>query len=114
MKKPTISIGIRPISKIIVHPGVAILSHTIQGRDKFEILLIRSKKGLIISDNVDPINAFVVIVASHDLQNFYHHSLMWFVQIAEKIDFKDEWIDAKDSEEIRDIILSSWRKRKIF
>jgi len=101
-------------SNIIVHPGVAILSHTIKGRDKFEILLIRSKKGLIISDDVDPINAFVVIVTSPDLQNFYHHSIMWFVQIADEIDFKDEWINAKDSEEIRDIIISSWRKRKIF
>jgi len=101
-------------SNIIVHPGVAILSHTIKGRDKFEILLIRSKKGLIISDDVDPINAFVIIVASPDLQNFYHHSIMWFVQIADEIDFKDEWINAKDSEGIRDIILSSWKKRKTF
>jgi amino acid transporter/mannitol/fructose-specific phosphotransferase system IIA component (Ntr-type) len=101
-------------SNIIVHPGVAILSHTIKGRDKFEILLIRSKKGLIISDDVDPINAFVVIVTSPDLQNFYHHSIMWFVQIADETDFEDEWINAKDSEEIRDIILSSWKKRKTF
>ncbi|MHA2431311.1 MAG: amino acid permease [Promethearchaeota archaeon] len=101
-------------SNIIVHPGVAILSHTIKGRDKFEILMIRSKKGLLISDNVDPINAFVVIVASPDLKNFYHHSLMWFVQIADETDFKDEWINAKDTEEIRDIILSSWKKRKTF
>ncbi len=101
-------------SNIIIHPGVAILSHTIKGRDKFEILLIRSKKGLIISDDVDPINAFVLIVTSPDLKNFYHHSLMWFVQIADKTDFKEEWLNAKDSEELRDIILSSWRKRKTF
>jgi len=101
-------------SNIIVHPGVAILSHTIKGRDKFEILLIRSKKGLLISDDADPINAFVVIVASPDLQNFYNHSLMWIVQIADETDFKDEWINAKDSEGIRDIILSSWKKRRTF
>jgi mannitol/fructose-specific phosphotransferase system IIA component (Ntr-type) len=101
-------------SNIIVHPGIAILSHTIKGRDKYEILLIRSKKGLLISDDIDPIYAFVIIVSSPDLRNFYHHSIMWFVQIAEKTDFKDEWINAKDNEEIRDIILSSWRKRKTF
>jgi len=101
-------------SNIIIHPGVAILSNIIKGRDKFEILLIRSKKGLIISDDVDPINAFVVIVSSPDLQNFYHHSLMWFVQIADEIDFKYEWVNAQDSEVIRDIILLSWKKRKTF
>ena len=101
-------------SNIIVHPGIAILSHTIKGRDKYEILLIRSKKGLLISDDIDPINAFVIIVTSPDLQNFYYHSIMWFVQIADETDFKDEWINAKDNEKIRDIILSSWKKRKTF
>ena len=101
-------------SNIIVHPGIAILSHTIKGRDKFEILLIRSKKGLLISDDADPINAFVVIVTSPDLKNFYHHSLMWIVQIADETDFKEEWINAEDKEEIRDIILTSWKKRKTF
>jgi mannitol/fructose-specific phosphotransferase system IIA component (Ntr-type) len=101
-------------SNIIIHPGVAILSHTIKGRDKFEILFIRSKKGLLISDNVDPIYAFVIIVASSDLKNFYNHSLMWIVQIADKIDFKDEWINAKDKEIIKDIILTSWKQRKTF
>jgi amino acid transporter len=101
-------------SNIIVHPGVAILSHTIKGRDKYEILLIRSKKGLLISDDIDPIYAFVIIVTSPDLQNFYYHSIMWFVQIADKTDFKDEWINAKDIKEIRDIILASWQKRKTF
>jgi mannitol/fructose-specific phosphotransferase system IIA component (Ntr-type) len=101
-------------SNMIVHPGIAILSHTIKGRDKYEILLIRSKKGLLISDDIDPINAFVIIVTSPDLRNFYHHSIMWFVQIADKTDFKDEWVNAKDIEEIREIIISSWKKRKTF
>jgi amino acid transporter/mannitol/fructose-specific phosphotransferase system IIA component (Ntr-type) len=101
-------------SNIISHPGVAILSHNIKGRDKFELILIRSKKGLLISDDVDPIYAFVIIVASNDLRNFYNHSLMWIVQIADKIDFKNEWVNAKDKEIIRDIILTSWKKRKTF
>ena len=73
-----------------------------------------SKKGLIISDDIDPINAFVIIVTSPDLLHFYYHSLMWFVQIADETDFKDEWINAKDKDEIRSIILSSWKKRKAF
>jgi amino acid transporter len=101
-------------SNIIVHPGVAILSHMIKGRDKFEIIFIRSKKGFIISDDVDPINAFAIIVSSEDLLNFYNHSIMWIVQVADKINFKEEWVYAKDIEEIRNIILSIWRKRKTF
>jgi len=99
-------------SNIIVHPGIAIFSHIIKGRDKFEIILVRSKKGIILSDDADPVHAFFVIVASPDQQSFYLHSLMWIIQTAEETDFEKEWIKAKDSDELRDIILKSWKKRK--
>ncbi len=97
-------------SNIIVHPGIAIFSHIIKGRDKFEFILVRSKKGIIISDDVDPVHAFFVIVASPDQQSFYLHSLMWIIQIAEETDFEEEWIKAKDIDELREIILKSWKK----
>ena len=99
-------------SNIVLHPGIAIFSHIIKGRDKFEIILVRSKKGIIVSDDIDPIHAFFVIVASPDQQSFYLHSLMWIVQIAEETDFEEEWIRAKSIGELRDIIISSWKKRK--
>jgi len=98
-------------SNVVVHPGIAIVSHIIKGRDKFEMLLVRSRKGIILSDDVDPIYAFFVIVASPDQKNFYLHSLMWVVQIAEETDFETEWIIAKDDEELKNIILVAWKKR---
>ena len=101
-------------SNIVLHPGIAIVSHIIKGRDKFEIILVRSKKGIIISDDVDPIHAFFMIVATPDQQSFYLHSLMWIVQIAEETDFEKEWIVAENSDELRDIILTSWKKRKAY
>jgi hypothetical protein len=39
---------------------------------------------------------------------------MWIVQIAEETDFEKEWLNAKDTDELRDIILSSWEKRKMY
>jgi amino acid transporter len=100
--------------EIIVHPGIAIFSHVIKGRDKFGIILVRSKKGLIVSDDIDAIHAFIVLVSSPDQQSFYFHSLMWIVQIAEETDFEEEWKNAHDSQELKDIILSSWKKRKVY
>jgi len=41
------------------------------------------------------------------------YTMMWIVQIAEETDFEEKWINAKDIGELRDIILSSWRKRKV-
>ena len=68
----------------------------------------------MLADDADPIHAFFVIVASPDQQSFYLHSLMWIVQITEETDFEEKWINAKDIDELRDIILSSWKKRKAF
>ncbi len=99
-------------SNIVLHSGIAVFSHIIKGHDKFEIILVRSKKGIIISDDVDPIHAFFVIVASPDQKSFYLHSLMWIIQIAEETDFEEEWIKAKDINELKNIILQSWKKRR--
>jgi amino acid transporter len=100
-------------SNVMVHPGIVILSNIIDGSDKFEMIIVRSKKGIMLFDNVPPVHAFFVVVSTPEQQSFYMHSLMWIVQIAEEIDFKKNWLDAKDADELRNIILSSWRKRKM-
>ena len=75
---------------------------------------MRSKKGIMISDNIDPIHAFFIIVASEDQQSYYLHSLMWIAQIAEKADFEKEWIAAKNDKQLRDIFLKAWKRREIY
>jgi len=101
-------------SNIVLYPGVAIVSHIIKGRNKYEILLVRSRKGIFLSDDIDPIHAFIMIVATSDQQSFYLHSLMWIAQIAEKTDFEIDWINAEDVDRLKEIILSSWKKRNVF
>jgi basic amino acid/polyamine antiporter, APA family len=102
----------RKDSNLVVQPGIAIVSNIIKGRDKFEILIVRSKKGIILADNVNPVHAFFIIVSSPDKKSLYLHTLMWIIQIAEEADFEEEWINAKDIEELRRIFLKAWRKRK--
>jgi len=55
------------------------------------------------------VHALFVVVSSPDQQSFYLHSLMWMVQISEQEDFERRWLDAKDSSELRNIILSLWK-----
>ena len=98
-------------SNVVIHPGIAIVSHMIKGRDKFELIIVRSRMGMFLSDNVDPVRAFFVIVASPDKQSLYLHTLMWLIQIAEETDFEKEWPNAKDADELRKIIINSWKKR---
>lgn len=99
-------------SNVMIHPGIAILSNIIEGRDKFEFVIIRSKKGIMLFDDEPPFHAFFVVVSTNEQKNFYMHALMWIVQIADQIDFSKEWINAKDTDELRKILLSAWKKRK--
>jgi len=99
-------------SNVVIHPGIAVVSHVIKGKDKFELIIVRSKMGIVLSDNIDPIRAFFVIVSSKDKQSLYLHTLMWLIQIAEETDFEKEWVNAKGADELRDIILKSWKKTR--
>ena len=98
-------------SNIIVRKGFAVISFHIRGHNKFEIALVRSKKGAYFIDKSPYVHAAFIIVSSNDEQNFYMHSLMWMVQFAEGIDFEREWMNAKNNEELRRVILKSWKKR---
>ena len=101
-------------SSIVIHPGIAVVSHMIKGKEKFEILLVRSKMGMFLSDDMDPIHAFFVIVASPDKKNLYMHTLMWIIQMAEDPKFEKAWISAKNEDDLRDIFISSWKKKRDF
>jgi len=101
-------------SNVVIHPGIAVVSHMIKGKDKFEIIIVRSKMGIILSDNIDPIRAFFIIVATPDKKNLYLHTLMWLIQIAEQTDFEDEWINARGVDELREIIINAWKKKGEF
>jgi len=98
-------------TNIVTHPGVGIISHTVKGKNKFEILLIRSKMGIVLSDKIDPIHSFFIIVSSEDQKNFYMHVIMWIIQISEQKDFDEKWINAKDADELKKIILDFWNKK---
>jgi mannitol/fructose-specific phosphotransferase system IIA component (Ntr-type) len=100
-------------SNIMTRPGFAVISFHIKGRKKFEIALVRTKKGARFSEKNPPVRAAFIIISTPDRQSFYLHSLMWLVQIEEQTDFEKAWIEAKDNKELREVILSSWKNRSI-
>jgi APA family basic amino acid/polyamine antiporter len=100
-------------SNFMMHPGVAIFSHIIRGKNKFEIVIVRSRKGLIISDDHDPIHAFFLIISSKDQESFYLHSLMWIAEMTGAPSFDMDWIAAADKNELRELLINSWVDREI-
>jgi amino acid transporter/mannitol/fructose-specific phosphotransferase system IIA component (Ntr-type) len=100
-------------SNIMVRPGFAVISFHIKGKNRFEIALIRTKKGAAFSDTAPPVHAAFIIVSSADMQNFYMHSLMWMVEIEEELDFESAWKRAKNESELREVFKTAFRKREV-
>jgi len=98
-------------SKIAMRSGIACLPITIQGHGKFEIILIRDREGITFSDKPFPMHIAFIIVGTPDEHNFYMHSLIWIAKIIKETDFDKKWLNAKNTKELRNIILSLWRKR---
>ncbi len=98
-------------SSTVISEGLAIPHIIIPGEKKFEIMVIRCKKGITFSKDKKPVHTIFNLVGSNDERHFHLQSLMYDAQIAKNENFLDYWLNALDTEELRDIIFCSKRKR---
>jgi amino acid transporter len=98
-------------SSTVIAPGLAIPHIIVPGTGKFNILLVRCKKGIIFPDTPQPVHTLFVLVGSPDERNFHLRALAAIAQIAQDKDFDKNWLKARNTEELRDIILLAERKR---
>jgi len=97
-------------SSTVISPFLAIPHIVIEGQNKFSILLVRSKKGIIF-DNSSPVYAVFIIAGTKDERNFHLRTLSAIAQIVQDPDFENKWLNAKNEDALRDIMLLSKRKR---
>ncbi len=95
----------------VIAPGLAIPHVIVQGIQKFDILLVRCKKGIVFPETSQPVHTMFVLVGSSQERNFYLRALAAIAQIAQDKDFDKNWLGARNIEELRDIILLAERKR---
>jgi APA family basic amino acid/polyamine antiporter len=95
----------------VVQPGFAIPHIVVEGRDKFDILLVRAREGITFSQAKDPVRVVFVLAGSKDQRNYHLRALMAIAQIAQEKQFEQRWLAARDTEAVRNLILLSTRKR---
>lgn len=98
-------------STTALQPGLAIPHIIIDGKNKFEILLVRSIEGIIFSEDLPPVHTIFVLIGTQDERNFHLRALMSIAQIVQQLNFERHWLKARNIEELRNIILLSERKR---
>lgn len=98
-------------SSTIIHPGLAIPHIVVEGTNKFDITVIRAKKGVEYGGD-ERVQIFFAIAGSADERNFHLQVLMAIAQIVQNKTFKEQWDKAPNRDSLRNLILLSDRVRK--
>jgi len=95
----------------VITPFVAVPHIKIAGEARFKILVARCLGGIKFSSDQDSIEAVFIIVSSADETNFALRTLASIGHIIQAQGFKTLWREAKNENQIRDILLLSDRVR---
>ena len=98
-------------STTALRPGLAIPHIVIDGEGVFDILLARSKGGIVFAEDLPPVHAVFVLMGSPDERNYHLRALMHIAQITHDPEFDSKWREARGPEELRNIVLLGKRRR---
>jgi APA family basic amino acid/polyamine antiporter len=97
----------------VIEKGLALPHIVVEGQKKFEIIMVRSKEGIIFTPDKEPVHIVFILAGSSDERNFHLRALMSIAQIVREHNFYKNWMWMKDIESLRMLVLSSTRKREI-
>jgi amino acid transporter len=95
----------------VIQPGLAIPHIIVEGKKKFDILVVRAVDGIKFPHAPDPVKTIFFLAGSKDERNYHLRALMAIAQIAQEADFEKRWLAAPGPDELRNLILLSTRKR---
>ncbi len=95
----------------IVQPGLAIPHVIVEGQHKFDIIVIRAAQGIKFPQTDELVHMMFVLAGSRDERNYHLRALMAIAQITQEKNFEKRFMQARDIEGIRNLILLSSRKR---
>jgi mannitol/fructose-specific phosphotransferase system IIA component (Ntr-type) len=98
-------------ASMAVSPFVAIPHIILDEIDDFVLMLVRSKAGIYFSENEPAVKAVFVFAGSKEDREFHLKTLASIATLVQEPEFENKWMNAKDSEYLRDMILLSKRKR---
>ena len=95
----------------VVRKGLAIPHVVVPGEGVFEVMLVRIKEGFKFSCSEVPVYALFVLVGSRDTRTDHLRALMAIAQVAQGEGFDEKWLDARDGDALKDLVLLAKRHR---
>ena len=99
-------------STTVLNPYLAIPHIIIEGEHTFDILFARCREGIIFSETAPRVHTVFVLAGTKDERNFHLHALAAIAQIVQDPRFEEKWMEAKDKQALRDVVLLGKRKRQ--
>ena len=90
---------------------VAVPHIILDGDGVFRLLVARCKKGIRFSDHSPKIKAVFIIMGTRDERNLHLRALAAIAQIVQEKDFENKWLQARNENQLRDLLLLSDRRR---
>ncbi len=90
-------------------PEFAIPHIIIDGTGGFELLLVRSRKGIWFSKECPNVTSALVMAGTEDQWHFYLRAVAAIAQVVRMEDFYNEWNRATNREKLRDFLISRFR-----
>lgn len=92
-------------SSTILRPEISMPLVIVEEPSINELLLVRAKEGVWFSHLHQPVKAAFVFVGSIDCKNFHLRALMRLAHIIDSPEFMERWLNARDEDQLRDVIL---------
>ena len=99
-------------SSTVIRPGLAIPHIIVDGRDLFDIVLVRCRDGVLFPNSNRLVKMIFVLVGSPDERNYHLRALMAVAGVVSEPGFVRRWLRAAGPEHLRDLVLLSKRKRE--
>ncbi|NQT75328.1 MAG: PTS sugar transporter subunit IIA, partial [Candidatus Omnitrophica bacterium] len=97
-------------SSTVLRKGLAIPHIVIEGENIFKILLVRARSGIIFTDD-KLAHIIFILVGSSGERNLHLKVLAAIAQITQNPDFDKKWFDARNIDELKNIVLLAERRR---
>ena len=96
----------------VISKGLAIPHIIIEGENVFDIVVIRSKKGIVFNEKDCPVHIIFALIGTMDQRKFHLQALMAIAQIIQDKNFMNNWEKANSISDLKNLILLTERIRK--
>jgi len=91
-------------SSTALSPFFALPHIIVEGKEKFTMLMVRSREGIRFSDQAEAVHALCFLSGSMDQRHFHLVVISALAQIVQHPSFEKAWMEARDVPELRRLL----------